>query len=53
MTQVQVPTFEQLMNPIIQALKKLGGSGTIEEINRVWLKTVGRCIFTLPSVLVG
>jgi len=33
MTQVQVPTFEQLMNPIIQALKELGGSGTIEEIN--------------------
>lgn len=33
MTQVQVPTFEQLMTPIIQALKELGGSGTIEEIN--------------------
>jgi restriction system protein len=33
MTQVRVPTFEQLMNPILQALKELGGSGTIEEIN--------------------
>jgi restriction system protein len=33
MTQVRVPTFEQLMNPILQALKGLGGSGTIKEIN--------------------
>jgi len=30
---VTLPTFETLMNPIIQALKMLGGSGTIEEIN--------------------
>lgn len=28
----QVPTFDQMMNPLIQALKALGGSGTIEEI---------------------
>lgn len=28
----QVPTFDQMMNPLIQALKSLGGSGTIEEI---------------------
>lgn len=28
----KVPTFDQLMNPTIQALKALGGSGTIEEI---------------------
>ena len=27
-----VPTFDQLMNPTIQALHELGGSGTIEEI---------------------
>jgi len=33
MTEVQVPTFDTLMNPVIQALKSLGGSGTIEEIN--------------------
>jgi len=33
MTQVNVPTFDRLMNPVIQALKQLGGSGTIEEIN--------------------
>ena len=28
-----VPTFDALMNPVIQALNSLGGSGTIEEIN--------------------
>ena len=28
----QVPTFDALMNPLVQALKSLGGSGTIEEI---------------------
>jgi len=33
MTQVKVPTFDAMMNPVIQALKSLGGSGTIEEIN--------------------
>lgn len=33
MTQTDVPTFDQMMNPVIQALKTLGGSGTIEEIN--------------------
>lgn len=33
MAQVNVPTFDKFMNPVIQALKQLGGSGTIEEIN--------------------
>jgi restriction system protein len=33
MTEVLVPTFDELMNPVIQALKELGESGTIEEIN--------------------
>jgi len=33
MTQINIPTFDKFMNPIIQALKQLGGSGTIEEIN--------------------
>ncbi len=27
-----VPTFDAMMNPLIQALKQLGGSGTVEEI---------------------
>ena len=33
MADVNVPTFDRLMNPLVQALKELGGSGTIEEIN--------------------
>ena len=33
MAKVDVPTFDALMNPVIQALKNLGGSGTIEEID--------------------
>ena len=28
----KVPTFDQLMNPLITALKDLGGSGSIDEI---------------------
>jgi len=35
MTQINVPTFDKFMNPVLQALKQLGGSGTIEEINNV------------------
>lgn len=27
------PTFDKMMNPLLQALRVLGGSGTIEEIN--------------------
>lgn len=33
MTDVKVPTYDQLMNPLLRALKELGGSGTIEEID--------------------
>jgi restriction system protein len=33
MPDVDVPTFDAMMNPVIQALKALGGSGTIEELN--------------------
>lgn len=33
MSSVKVPTFDSMMNPLLQALKELGGSGTIEEIN--------------------
>jgi restriction system protein len=32
MAKIIVPTFDQLMNPLVLALKSLGGSGTIEEI---------------------
>ena len=33
MAKVDIPTFDTLMNSVIEALKDLGGSGTIEEIN--------------------
>ncbi len=33
MKRENIPTFDALMNPLIQALKSLGGSGTIEEID--------------------
>jgi restriction system protein len=33
MSDVYMPTFDTLMNPVIQALKVLGGSGTIQEID--------------------
>lgn len=29
----QLPTYDEFMVPVLQALKELGGSGTIEEIN--------------------
>lgn len=32
MPTVTIPTFDQMMNPVIEALRNLGGSGTIEEI---------------------
>jgi len=33
MAKTDVPTYYDFMNPVLQALKNLGGSGTIEEIN--------------------
>jgi len=33
MVRADVPTFDALMNPVVQALRSLGGSGTIEEMN--------------------
>jgi restriction system protein len=41
MTEVDVPTFDAFMNPVIQALKSLGGSGTIEEINGKVIEITG------------
>lgn len=32
MTKVNIPTYDALMNPLIQALRELGGSATIEEL---------------------
>lgn len=31
-TEIKVPTFDQLMNPLLKALRDLGGSGSIDEI---------------------
>lgn len=33
MAKINIPSHAQLMNPVIQALHELGGSGTIEEID--------------------
>jgi restriction system protein len=32
MSEVKIPTYDRLMNPLIQVLKDLGGSGTIDEL---------------------
>lgn len=32
MSEVKVPTYDTFMNPLLQALRELGGSGTIDEI---------------------
>jgi restriction system protein len=41
MTEIDIPTFDAFMNPVIQALKQLGGSGTIEEINSQVIELTG------------
>ena len=38
---VKVPTYDTYMNPLIQALKELGGSGTIEEIATKTAEIIG------------
>ena len=37
----KVPTFENYMNPVLQGLKTLGGSGTIEEIDSQVVEIMG------------
>jgi len=41
MKKVPIPSYDALMNPVIQALKLLGGSGTIEEITNKVIEVVG------------
>jgi len=36
-----IPPYDAFMNPLLQALKTLGGSGTIEEINTKVIELVG------------
>ena len=31
MTQLKIPIYDSMMNPLLEALRGLGGSGTIEE----------------------
>jgi restriction system protein len=37
----EIPSFDKFMNPVLQALRDLGGSGTIEEINGKVFELVG------------
>ena len=32
MTDIYIPSYDSMMNPLLQALRQLGGSGTIQEI---------------------
>ena len=41
MENVSTPTYDSFMNPVIQALKSLGGSGTNEEINNKVIEIMG------------
>lgn len=41
MTNAVMPTFDELMNPLLQALRLLGGSGSIEEIYAKTVELVG------------
>ncbi len=44
---MEIPTYDSMMNPLLQALHLLGGSGTIEEINN---KTVE--LMSLPDSII-
>lgn len=41
MAEVTTPTFDELMNPLLQALHGLGGSGSIEEIYAKTVEIIG------------
>jgi restriction system protein len=41
MPKPDIPTFDAFMNPVLQALKELGGSGTIEEIDNQVIEMTG------------
>ena len=30
---MEIPTYDSMMNPLLQALHELGGSGTVDEID--------------------
>ncbi|MCB9433515.1 MAG: restriction endonuclease [Ardenticatenaceae bacterium] len=37
----KIPSYDKMMNPVVQALHELGGSGTIEEINNKAVEILG------------
>ena len=41
MSEITIPTFEELMNPLLTALQGLGGSGSIEEIYAKTVEIIG------------
>lgn len=41
MNEITLPTFDELMNPLLQALRLLGGSGSVEEIYAKTVEIVG------------
>ena len=41
MAMTTLPTFDDLMNPLLNALRKLGGSGSIEEIYAKTIEITG------------
>ena len=41
MNGITFPTFDELMNPLLQALRILGGSGSIEEIYAKTVEVIG------------
>ncbi|TDI84483.1 MAG: restriction endonuclease [Caldithrix sp.] len=41
MLKVKIPKYDRLMNPVIQALQILGGSGTIDEIDNKTTEVIG------------
>ncbi|MAF76052.1 MAG: restriction endonuclease [Idiomarinaceae bacterium] len=43
MAKIDIPPYDEMMNPVLQALKELGGSGTIEEINNKASEIAGLC----------
>jgi restriction system protein len=41
MSEITIPTFDELMNPLLTALQGLGGSGSIEEIYAKTVEIIG------------
>ncbi len=41
MSKNSLPTYDAMMNPLLRAMKELGGSGTIEEINNKVAELLG------------